>query len=90
MTWGLKLGGELMVTSSAQGLFEERRPFEGEGAAAAGGAALEDSSRISLPNLKVKLRIFAVAKSCRGASWNVPERTLLWDGIGTVLARICR
>lgn len=46
------------------------------------GAALEDSTRISLPNLEVKLSIFAVAKCCTGASWNVPERTLLRDGIG--------
>lgn len=41
MTWGLKLGRELAQTGCCLGyIWESWRPFEGEGAEAAGGAAL--------------------------------------------------
>lgn len=65
------------------------RPFEGEGAEAAGDAALGGTS-ISLPNLKAKLNIFAVAKcSTRTRLKCFQREQLLWDGIQTVLSRIC-
>ena len=65
------------------------RPFEGEGAEAAGGAALGGTS-VSLPNVRAKLNIFAVAKCSTRAGLKCLQREqLLQDGIGTVRGRIC-
>lgn len=90
MTWGLKLGRELVQMSSCPGyILESWRPFVGEGAETAGGAALGRTS-ISLPNLKARINIFAVADCSAGARLKRFQREqLLRDRIGTVPDRIC-